>query len=163
MNAASFRFRKALRCCPPAQGSFASTGGVLLGKDYRVRSRASRHRSLWRQSAARRQSVHGLLRSLSGRIVQLRRVEYRASASAMGRASRCKRPIGPSPTVALGAMPDGLMRVAMAIAGYGCHRRRTARPSPARVSMDLRRSLDVTDLAAERSSSSAARSNSSAT
>jgi alanine racemase len=141
MNAMQLdRFRTALAMLPPAPASFASSGGVLLGKDYAfdlVRPGIGLYGGNVQGAAKNPFAVAAVL---CGRVLQLRRIEKGESVG-YGATFRAKRP-SLIATVALG-YADGLMRAignrgAAAIAGKRA-------PIVGRVSMDLT-TLDVTDI-----------------
>ncbi|HEY4941117.1 MAG TPA: alanine racemase [Rhizomicrobium sp.] len=134
------RFRTALAMLPPAPASFASSGGVLLGKDYAfdlVRPGIGLYGGNVQNAAQNPFSVAAVLTT---RVLQLRRID-RGESVGYGATFRAKRP-SLIATVALG-YADGLMRAIgnrghAAIAG-------TRAPIVGRVSMDLV-TLDVTDV-----------------
>lgn len=132
------RFRTALAMLPPAPASFASSGGVLLGKDYAfdlVRPGIGLYGGNVQNAP---QNPFAVAAVLTGRVLQLRRIDSGQSVG-YGATFRAKRPTVIA-TVALG-YADGLMRAIgnrghAAIAG-------TRAPIVGRVSMDLV-TLDVT-------------------
>lgn len=142
MNAVQLdRFRTALAMLPPAPASFASSGGVLLGKDYAfdlVRPGIGLYGGNVQNAAVNPFKVVAVL---AARVLQLRRID-RGETVGYGATFRAKRPTVIA-TVALG-YADGLMRVignrgSAAILGKRA-------PIVGRVSMDLT-TLDVTDIA----------------
>jgi alanine racemase len=134
------RFRTALAMLPPTPASLASTGGVLLGKDYAfdlVRPGIGLFGGNVQNAPQNPFSVAAVL---SGRVLQLRRID-RGESVGYGATFKAKRSTVVA-TVALG-YADGLMRAIgnrghAAIAG-------SRAPICGRVSMDLV-TLDVTDL-----------------
>jgi alanine racemase len=134
------RFKTALAMLPPAPASFASSGGVLLGKDYAfdmVRPGIGLYGGNVQHAPKNPFSVAAVL---TARILQLRRID-RAESVGYGASFRAKRPTVIA-TVALG-YADGLMR---AIGNRGFASVAGVRaPVAGRVSMDLV-TLDVTDL-----------------
>ena len=134
------RFKTALAMLPPAPASFASSGGVLLGKDYAfdlVRPGIGLYGGNVQNAAKNPFAVAAVL---SARVLQLRRIDSGQTVG-YGATFRAKRPTVIA-TVALG-YADGLMRAignrgAAAIAGVRA-------PVAGRVSMDLV-TLDVTDV-----------------
>ena len=134
------RFRTALAMLPPAPASFASSGGVLLGKDYAfdlVRPGIGLYGGNVQNAPA---SPFAVAAVLSARVLQLRRID-RGESVGYGATFRAKRPTVIA-TMALG-YADGVMRAignrgSAAIAGIRA-------PIVGRVSMDLI-TLDVTDL-----------------
>lgn len=134
------RFRTALAMLPPAPASFASSGGVLLGKDYAfdlVRPGIGLYGGNVQNAATNPFAVAAVL---SGRVLQLRRID-KGETVGYGASFRAKRP-SIIATVALG-YADGLMR-AIGNRGHAAIGGRRA-PLAGRVSMDLV-TLDVTDL-----------------
>jgi alanine racemase len=134
------RFRTALAMLPPAPASLASSGGVLLGKDYAfdmVRPGIGLYGGNVQHQPKNPFSVAAVL---TARILQIRRID-RGESVGYGASFRAKRPTVIA-TVALG-YADGLMR---AIGNRGFAAIAGARaPVAGRVSMDLV-TLDVTDL-----------------
>jgi alanine racemase len=136
------RFKTALAMLPPAPASFASSGGVLLGKDYAfdlVRPGIGLYGGNVQNAA---QNPFAVAAVLTARVLQLRRID-RGESVGYGATFRAKRPTVIA-TVALG-YADGLMRAignrgSAAVAG-------TRVPIAGRVSMDLV-TLDVTDVPA---------------
>jgi alanine racemase len=136
------RFRTALAMLPPAPASLASSGGVLLGKDYAfdmVRPGIGLYGGNAQHAAKNPFCVAAVL---SARVLQIRRID-RGESVGYGATFRAKRP-SVIATVGLG-YADGLMRAignrgTAAIAGV-----RT--PVVGRVSMDLV-TLDATDVPA---------------
>jgi alanine racemase len=134
------RFRSALAMLPPTPASFASSGGVLLGKDYAfdlVRPGIGLYGGNVQNAA---QNPFAVAAVLTARVLQLRQIDKGESVG-YGASFRAKRPTVLA-TVALG-YADGLMRAIgnrghAAIAG-------TRAPIAGRVSMDLV-TLDVTDV-----------------
>jgi len=141
MNARQLaRFREALAMLPPAPASFASTGGVLLGKDYAfdlVRPGIGLYGG---NPQAGTKNPFAVAAVLTGRILQLRRVDKGESVG-YGASFVAARNTALA-TVALG-YADGLMR-AIGNRGEGAIAGQRA-PVAGRVSMDLV-TLDVTDL-----------------
>jgi alanine racemase len=141
MNATQLeRFKTALAMLPPAPASLASSGGVLLGKDYAfdmVRPGIGLYGgNPWKSGP----NPFATAAVLSARILQLRRVDSGESVG-YGATHTIARP-GMLATIALG-YADGVLRAlgnkgAAAIAG-------TRAPFAGRVSMDLI-TLDVTDV-----------------
>jgi alanine racemase len=134
------RFRTALAMLPPAPASFASSGGVLLGKDYAfdmVRPGIGLYGGNVQNAP---QNPFAIAAVLSGRVLQIRRID-RGDSVGYGATFRAKRP-SVIATVALG-YADGLMR---AIGNRGIAAIAGARaPIVGRVSMDLV-TLDATDV-----------------
>ncbi len=134
------RFRTALAMLPPAPASLASSGGVLLGKDYAfdmVRPGIGLYGGNVQHAPTNPFSVAAVL---SGRVLQLRRID-RGETVGYGASFRAKRPTVIA-TVALG-YADGLMR---SIGNRGVAAIAGVRVAVAgRVSMDLV-TLDVTDV-----------------
>ncbi len=138
------RFRAALAMLPPAPASFASSGGVLLGKDYvfdMVRPGIGLYGG--NPQGAGKPNKFAVVAQLTGTILQLRRVD---SAGTVGYGATFR--IGRKSVLASVALgyADGLMRAmsnkgAAAIAGHRA-------PIAGRVSMDLV-TLDVTDIPAK--------------
>ncbi len=134
------RFRTALAMLPPAPASFASSGGVLLGKEYAfdlVRPGIGIYGGNVQNGA---QNPFAVAAVLTARVLQLRRID-RGESVGYGATFRAKRPTVIA-TVALG-YADGLMRATgnrgtAAVAGVRA-------PIAGRVSMDLV-TLDVTDV-----------------
>jgi len=134
------RFREALAMLPPAPASFASTGGILLGKAYAfdlVRPGIGLYGG---NPHAGAKNPFAVAAALTGRILQLRRVDKGESVG-YGATFVAARDTALA-TVALG-YADGIMRAIGnrgegAIAGHRV-------PVAGRVSMDLT-TLDVTDL-----------------
>ncbi|MEI9995008.1 MAG: alanine racemase [Rhizomicrobium sp.] len=140
MNAVQLdRFRTALAMLPPAPASFASSGGVLLGKDYAfdlVRPGIGLYGGNVQNAA---QNPFAVAAVLTARVLQLRRID-RGDSVGYGATFRAKRPTVIA-TVALG-YADGVMR---AIGNRGTAALAGKRvPVVGRVSMDLM-TLDVTD------------------
>jgi alanine racemase len=132
------RFRAALAMLPPAPASLAASGGVLLGKDFAfdlVRPGLALYGG---NPQAHTPNPFKTVARLSGRIVQLRRVDKGESVG-YGATFRAARP-STLATVALG-YADGLMR-AIGNKGSGAIEGVRA-PIAGRVSMDLI-TLDVT-------------------
>ncbi len=136
------RFRTALAMLPVAPASLASSGGVLLGKDYAfdlVRPGLGLYGG---NPQPARANPFATVAVLSGRILQLRRIEVGESVG-YGATFRAARPTVLA-TAGLG-YTDGLMR---ALAGRGMGAIGGVRaPIAGRVSMDLI-TLDVTDIPA---------------
>jgi alanine racemase len=134
------RFRTALAMLPPAPASFASSGGVLLGKDYAfdlVRPGIGLYGGNVQNAP---QNPFAVVAVLTARVLQLRRID-RGESVGYGASFRAKRPTVIA-TVAAG-YADGLMR---AIGNRGHAAIGAARaPIVGRVSMDLI-TLDVTDV-----------------
>lgn len=141
MNGAQLdRFRTALAMLPPTPASLASSGGVLLGKDYAfdlVRPGIGLYGGNVQDTPTNPFSVAAVL---VGRILQLRRVD-RGEAVGYGATFQAKRPTLLA-TVALG-YADGLMR-AIGNRGQAAIEGNRA-PIVGRISMDLT-TLDVTDV-----------------
>ena len=145
MNREQFsRFKSALARLPSAPASFASSGGVLLGKDY-VFDMVRPGIGLYGGNP----QLHGMLNPfqivavMTGKILQLRRVDSGGSVG-YGATFRIGRDTTLA-TVALG-YADGLMR---ALSNNGCGAIAGVRaPIAGRVSMDLA-TLDVTDVPQE--------------
>lgn len=132
------RFRAALAMLPPAKASLASSGGVLLGRDYAfdlVRPGLGLYGG--NPQPARPNPFRRVAR-LTGKILQIRRVD-RGEPVGYGAAHKVARP-SVLATVALG-YADGLMR-AMGNHGKGAIAGRIV-PVVGRVSMDLA-IMDVT-------------------
>ena len=143
------RFRTALAILPPTPASLASTGGVLLGKDYAfdlVRPGIGLYGGNVQSMPANPFSVAALLTT---RILQLRRVDSEETVG-YGATFRTKRQTVLA-TVALG-YADGLMR-AIGNRGHAAIRGVRA-PVAGRVSMDLT-TLDVTGIPPDHLSSDA--------
>jgi alanine racemase len=141
MNALQLdRFKTALAMLPPAPASLASSGGVLLGKEYvfdMVRAGIGLYGGNPQLSAP---NPFATVAVLTGRILQLRRVDS-AECVGYGATHRMERP-GLLATIALG-YADGVMRTlgnkgSAAIAGQRVR-------IVGRVSMDLL-TLDVSDV-----------------
>lgn len=131
------RFRTALAILPPAPASFASSGGVLLGKDYAfdlVRPGIGLYGGNVQNMPTNPFSVAA---ALTARVLQIRRVDSGETVG-YGATFRTKRPMVLA-TVALG-YADGLMR-AIGNRGHAAIAGRRA-PIAGRVSMDLT-TLDV--------------------
>ncbi len=137
------RFKTALAMLPPAPASLASSGGVLLGKDYAfdtVRPGIGVYGGNVQNAP---QNPFQVAAVLSGRVLQLRRID-RGDSVGYGATYRAKRPTVIA-TVALG-YADGLMR---AIGNRGVAAIAGARaPVVGRVSMDLV-TLDASEVPAE--------------
>jgi alanine racemase len=134
------RFRTALAMLPPMPASFASSGGVLLGKTYAfdlVRPGIGLYGGNIQNMPVNPFSVAAVL---TARILQVRRVDSGGSVG-YGATFLTKRP-SVLATVALG-YADGLMR-AIGNRGHAAVGRALA-PVLGRVSMDLT-TLDVTDI-----------------
>jgi len=134
------RFRSALAMLPPAPASMASSGGVLLGKDYAfdlVRPGIGLYGGNVQNA---QQNPFSVAAVLSGRVLQLRQIDKGESVG-YGATFKAKRPTVLA-TVALG-YADGLMR-AIGNRGFAAIAGRRA-PIAGRVSMDLV-TLDVTDI-----------------
>jgi alanine racemase len=134
------RFRTALSLLPSAPASLASSGGVLLGKDYAFDMVRPGLGLYGGNPQPARQNPFGVVARLTGRVLQLRRVDKGESVG-YGATFLAARPTVIA-TVALG-YADGLMRAignrgSAAIAGVRA-------PIVGRVSMDLL-SLDVTEI-----------------
>ena len=142
MNARQLsRFREGLAQLPPAPASFASSGGILLGRDYAfdlVRPGIALYGGNPQVSGDNPFTVAA---RLTGRILQVRRVDKGESVG-YGATFRVERPTLLA-TVALG-YADGLMR-ALGNRGAGAIAGRKV-PVAGRVSMDLV-TLDVTGVA----------------
>ena len=134
------RFRAALAQLPPAPASLASSGGVLLGRDFAfdlVRPGIALYGG---NPQTGQPNPFAVAAQLTGRVLQVRRVDKGESVG-YGATFRVERPTT-LVTVALG-YADGLMRAlgnrgAGAIAGHKA-------PIVGRMSMDLV-TLDVTDV-----------------
>ncbi|MEJ0024497.1 MAG: alanine racemase [Rhizomicrobium sp.] len=134
------RFKTALAMLPPAPASLASSGGVLLGKDYAfdmVRPGIGLYGGNVQHAP---QNPFAVAAVLSARVLQIRRID-RGESVGYGASFRAKRPTVIA-TVALG-YADGVMRAignrgVAAIAGVRA-------PVAGRVSMDLV-TLDATDV-----------------
>lgn len=134
------RFRAALAVLPPAPASFASSGGILLGRDYAfdlVRPGIALYGGNPRIGG---ENPFAVAAQLCGRILQLRRVD-KGECVGYGATFRVERPMTLA-TVALG-YADGLMR-ALGNRGAGAVGGRKV-PIVGRVSMDLV-TLDVTGI-----------------
>jgi len=141
MNAAQLsRFRAALAKLPPAPASLASSGGVLLGKDYMFDMVRPGLGLYGGNPQNEKPNPFAVVAVLTGRILQLRRVDKGESVG-YGATFRAARPASLA-TVALG-YADGLMR---AIGNRGAGAIKGVRaPIAGRVSMDLV-TLDVSDV-----------------
>jgi alanine racemase len=141
MNAIQLsRFREALAMLPAAPASFASTGGILLGKDYvfdLVRPGIGLYGG---NPHAGHENPFEPAARLTGRILQIHRANPGDSVG-YGSTFEIKRP-SLLATVGLG-YADGLMR-SMGNRGYAAIVNHRA-PIAGRVSMDLT-TLDVTDI-----------------
>jgi alanine racemase len=142
MNREQFaRFKSALAHLPSAPASFASSGGVLLGKDYvfdMVRPGIGLYGG--NPQVAGKPNPFQTAAVLTGKILQLRRVDSNGSVG-YGATFRIGRDTALA-TVALG-YADGLMR---SMSNNGCGAIAGVRaPVAGRVSMDLV-TLDVTDV-----------------
>jgi alanine racemase len=144
MNREQFaRFKAALARLPAAPASLASSGGVLLGKDYvfdMVRPGIGLYGG--NPQVSGKPNPFDVVAVLTGKILQLRRVDTGGSVG-YGATFRIGRETVLA-TVALG-YADGLMR-AMSNNGFGAIAGHRA-PIAGRVSMDLV-TLDVTDVPA---------------
>lgn len=136
------RFRSALASLPPAPASFASSGGVLLGKDY-VFDMVRPGIGLYGGNPANGENPFKVVAQMTGTILQLRRVDSGGSVG-YGATFRVGRK-SVLATVALG-YADGLMR-SLGNHGFGAIAGHRA-PIAGRVSMDLC-TLDVTDVPQE--------------
>ncbi len=134
------RFRTALAMLPPAPASLASSGGILLGKDYTFDMVRPGLGLYGGRPQSQRPNPFKTVAQLCGRILQIRRVDVGESAG-YGATFRTGRP-STLATVALG-YADGLMR-ALSNRGHGAIGGQRA-PIAGRVSMDLI-TLDVTDI-----------------
>ncbi len=135
------RFKSVLARLPPAPASFASSGGVLLGKDYvfdMVRPGIGLYGG--NPQVASKPNPFQTVAVMTGKILQLRRVDSGGSVG-YGATFRIGRDTTLA-TVALG-YADGLMR-ALSNNGSGAIAGVRA-PVAGRVSMDLV-TLDVTDV-----------------
>ncbi|MGN6516648.1 MAG: alanine racemase [Rhizomicrobium sp.] len=135
------RFASALARLPSAPASLASSGGVLLGKDYHfdmVRPGIGLYGG--NPQIPGKSNPFAVVAALTGKILQLRRVDSGGSVG-YGASYRIGRE-SILATVALG-YADGLMR-AMSNNGFGAIAAHRA-PIVGRVSMDLA-TLDVTDV-----------------
>ena len=137
------RFRTALTILPQAPASFASSGGVLLGKEYAfdlVRPGIGLYGGNVQNTPTNPFSIAAIL---TARVLQIRHVDSGGTVG-YGATFRTKRP-SVLATVALG-YADGLMR---AIGNRGHAAIGTVRaPIVGRVSMDLT-TLDVTGIPSE--------------
>lgn len=141
MNAAQLsRFRNALAMLPPAPASLASTGGVLLGKDYAFDMVRPGIGLYGGNPQVSRPNPFAVAAVLTGRILQRRRIDKGESVG-YGASYRSGRPTVLA-TVAMG-YADGLMR-AIGNRGEGAIGG-TRVPVVGRVSMDLV-TFDVTDV-----------------
>jgi alanine racemase len=137
------RFKAALAQLPPTPASFASSAGLLLGKDYvfdMVRPGLALYGGNPQNGLP---NPFAVAARLTGRILQLRRVDKGESVG-YGATFRVERPMVLA-TVALG-YADGLMRV-LSNRGMGAIAGRQV-PIVGRVSMDLV-TLDVTAIPEE--------------
>jgi alanine racemase len=135
------RFRTALSLLPSAPASLASSGGVMLGKDYAFDMVRPGLGLYGGNPQPARQNPFAVVARLTGRVLQLRRVDKGESVG-YGATFLAARPTVIA-TVALG-YADGLMR---AIGNRGSAVIAGARaPIVGRVSMDLL-TLDVTEIA----------------
>ena len=145
MNREQFaRFKSALARLPSTPASLASSGGVLLGKDYHfdmVRPGIGLYGGNPQEPG--KPNPFDVVAVLTGRILQLRRVDSNGSVG-YGASFRMGRDTTLA-TVALG-YADGMMR-AMSNNGFGAIAGHRA-PIVGRVSMDLL-TLDVTDVPPE--------------
>jgi alanine racemase len=145
MNREQFaRFKSALARLPAAPASLASSGGVLLGRDYHfdmVRPGIGLYGG--NPQIAGKSNPFAVVAVMTGKILQLRRVD---SDGSVGYGATFQ--IGRDTTLATVALgyADGLMR-AMSNNGFGAIAGHRA-PIMGRVSMDLA-TLDVTDVPAE--------------
>jgi len=144
MNREQFsRFKSALARLPAAPASLASSGGVLLGKDYcfdMVRPGIGLYGG--NPQVSGKPNPFAVVALMTGKILQLRRVDSGGSVG-YGATFRIGRDTTLA-TVALG-YADGLMR-ALSNNGFGAIAGHRA-PVAGRVSMDLV-TLDVTDVPA---------------
>lgn len=141
MNATQLaRFRAALARLPPAPASLASSGGVMLGKDYMFDMVRPGIGLYGGNPQSEKPNPFAVVAVLTGRILQLRRVD-KGECVGYGATFRAKRP-STLATVALG-YADGLIR-AIGNRGAGAVKG-VAAPIAGRVSMDLV-TLDVTDV-----------------
>lgn len=134
------RFRAALAGLPAAPASLSSSGGILLGRDYAfdlVRPGIALYGGNPQSGPP---NPFAVVARLSGRILQLRRVDKGESVG-YGATFRVQRPMSLA-TVALG-YADGIMR-ALGNRGMGAIAGHKV-PIVGRVSMDLV-TLDVTDV-----------------
>jgi alanine racemase len=136
------RFREALAMLPPSPASLASTGGVLLGKDYAFDMVRPGIGLYGGNPHAPEPNPFAVAAVLTARILQLRRVD-RGQSVGYGATYAIERP-STLATVAAG-YADGLMR-AMGNRGQGAIAGLRA-PFAGRVSMDLI-TLDVTNIPA---------------
>lgn len=141
MNAQQLaRFRAVLAALPPAEASFAASGGVLLGRDYHfdlVRPGIALYGGNPQPAGPQHFRAAAIL---EGRILQLRRVD-KGETVGYGATFRAGRPLMLA-TVALG-YADGVLRSA---AGRGAGAVGGVRaPVAGRVSMDLA-VFDVSDV-----------------
>ncbi|HEY2033044.1 MAG TPA: alanine racemase [Rhizomicrobium sp.] len=144
MNREQFsRFKSALARLPAVPASLASSGGVLLGKDYvfdMVRPGIGLYGG--NPQVSSKPNPFAVVALMTGKILQLRRVDSDGSVG-YGATFRIGRDTTLA-TVALG-YADGLMR-ALSNSGFGAIAGHRA-PIAGRVSMDLV-TLDVTDVPA---------------
>ena len=134
------RFRAALATLPPAPASLASSGGVMLGRDFAfdlVRPGIALYGGNPQVGVP---NPFAVAAQLTGRVLQVRRVD-KGEGVGYGATFRVERPTTLA-TVALG-YADGLMR-ALGNKGAGAIAGQKA-PIVGRMSMDLV-TLDVTDL-----------------
>ena len=145
MNAQQLdRFHTALAMLPAAPASLASSGGVMLGKPYAFDMVRPGLGLYGGNPQPARANPFAPVAVLTGKILQLRRVEAGETAG-YGATFKARRP-SMLATVGLG-YTDGLMR---ALSGRGFGAIGAVRvPIAGRVSMDLI-TLDVTDAAAAR-------------
>lgn len=134
------RFRAALAQLPPAPASLASSGGLLLGRDYAFDLARPGIALYGGNPQAGQPNPFAVAARLTGRILQLRRVDKGESVG-YGASFRAEGPMALA-TVALG-YADGLMR-ALGNRGRGVLAGHSA-PMVGRVSMDLV-TLDVTKI-----------------
>ncbi len=134
------RFQTALAMLPPAPASLASSGGVMLGKDYAFDMVRPGLGLYGGNPQPARPNPFAVVAILHGRILQLRQVDKDDSVG-YGATFRATRPT----VLAVAGLgyTDGLMRV---LAGRGAGAIGGVRvPFAGRVSMDLV-TLDVTDV-----------------
>jgi alanine racemase len=141
MNAEQLsRFRAVLAELPPAPASLASSGGILLGRDYIFDLVRPGVALFGGHPQTGTPNPFAVVARLTGRVLQTRRVDN-GECVGYGATFRVERPTALA-TVALG-YADGLMR-ALGNRGAGAIEGQKA-PIVGRISMDLV-TLDVTDL-----------------
>ncbi|HUO92809.1 MAG TPA: alanine racemase [Rhizomicrobium sp.] len=141
MNAEQLsRFRTALAQLPPAPASLASSGGILLGRDYIFDLVRPGIALFGGNPQTATPNLFAVAARLTGRVLQVRRVD-KGDTVGYGATFRVERPTT-LVTVALG-YADGLMR-ALGNKGTGAIAGQKA-PIVGRMSMDLV-TLDATDI-----------------